>query len=167
VSLQVFATLATLATLGCSSAASNDQEPDEPCSDEQGAAIEVGRLEAKHFTPFAAGDPIAVIHGVQGGQWMMPSLRFVGVLPNGSLHGDLALTDGQMLGTSRLPALKMARAEDGSFHLQYLPVPVGTAPGSPAADDVDGERAVLTVRYDFECGALEHEQPLILDVLPP
>lgn len=141
------ASLLGLASLGgCSSSA------DEPrdCAAKSAASLDVGVMSGDTFVPFASADPISVVHGFQGGMWVMPSLLAFGLGSLGRVSAALALPDGTPIGSYAVN-VKLESGPEGSQLLRRLPVPVGVAPGSPSLAELDGEIARLNVVYVDDC----------------
>jgi hypothetical protein len=154
---------AALPGLACSGGDSNA----EACAP-SAASLEIGWLDSGSFSAFESGNAIAVVHGVQGGTWVMPAIRFSGVTSGGSLSGTMTLDSGVLLGESHRPNVRLVNAADGSALLQSFPVPVGTAAGSPDVSEVNGANALFVVTYeDSACGQVELALPVVLDVRPP
>lgn len=147
--------------VACGSSA--DEEP--PCRAAP-ARIELGRLQQGKFDAFERGDTVSVIHGVQGGTWIMPSIRLLEAESGGDFDARLALEDGTLLGETRRPNARLTPAEDGGLVMQFLPVPVSNEPEMPEVNSVDGASALLSVSYSRPCGpATMQEFHLTLSVV--
>lgn len=57
-------------------------------------AVVLGDGEGAAFVPYAGGIPIAVVEGLQGGLWAMPTVRIEALV--GSVHLACALVDGEV-----------------------------------------------------------------------
>jgi hypothetical protein len=131
------------------------------------AVIEIGRLVGDQFTALGDGDEISVVHGVQGGTWIMPSIRLIDAKSGGDVNATLTLIDGTLLGEIRRPKLRFTTSADGSLVLQFLPVPVSNAPGTPALETVDAAAANLELVYSTTCGdTLTQHFAVTLHVVP-
>jgi hypothetical protein len=129
--------------------------------------VVLGRLVDNAFHALAAGDSVDVVHGFQGGTWIMPGLSFGGCAPNGHMVASLTLVDGPVIGRNSLP-LRLDRQPDGSLQLEYLPVPAGLEPGSPPLEAIDGKQAVLSTRFTDDCGvSIEGTDVIKLKVIGP
>lgn len=116
------------------------------------ASIEIGRLASGNFTPFEASEVVSVVHGVQGGTWIMPAVRLTDAEDGGDMDARLTFEDGTLLGEIHRARLRFATAADGSQVLQFLAVPVSDDPDTPALAVVDGASADLQLSYTATCG---------------
>ena len=164
--LRLTALVFLITSAGCSDSKS-PADPMESCSNVQGS-LEVGHLEAGEFVPFAAGDSMPVIHGVQGGTWIMPTVRFTNLDTGGDMQASLALDDGTLLGEIARPGIRAVKMSEAVAVLQYFPVPVSDAPGTPEVSTVDGRSASLRMSYADPCErSATLELSCILAVQPP
>ena len=145
---------ARLLVLGCGvAAAACSSEPKQDAGCKQSVAtLELGQLKAGHFTALESGGQVSVVQGVQGGTWIMPSLRLSDAESGGDLGARLTLEDGTLLGETSRPRVRFTAADDRSLTMQFFPVPVSNEPGMPELSSVDGASAMLTLDYSRPCG---------------
>ncbi len=117
------------------------QDADGPVGD---AALDVGFFVDGAFVSLAADDRLAVIHGLQGGTWTMPTVRTQGIAAFATIRCGLTTADGEVVG--RVDAkVKFFASADGPLEVQGFPVPVRHAPPHEAdpIDDLYGQGATL------------------------
>src|SRR5262245_52619221 len=97
---------------------------DAECDATGTAEVDVGVLRGEAFVPFADGDAIDVVHGFQGGMWVMPAVKVFDVAAGGNMSGAMTLLDGTLVGDGDHD-VQLELASDGSRLLRYIPIPVG------------------------------------------
>lgn len=126
---------------------------DHECGEEAGpASIEVGVLVGGVFAPFVESSTIDVVHGFQGGMWVMPAVQVTNIDPGGHMSGAMSLaTDGSLLGEGGHD-VRLEQIAASTFLLRYIPVPVGAVAGSPPLAELDEAAARLRVSFVDRCG---------------
>jgi hypothetical protein len=115
------------------------------------STVAFGRMSGNGFSALEAGGEVAVVHGFQGGTWIMPAMRLTGVTADGHMVASLTLVEGLLLGRSELD-LRLDLQPDGSLLLEYLPVPAPQVEGLPALAEIDGSQATLDATFKDVCG---------------
>jgi hypothetical protein len=112
-------------------------------------ALVVGILEDGRFAPFADGQPLPVLHGVQGGRWIHLSLRVVGLWGTG---GMVTVTVDRDPGTealvSHIGAVRLTPVRQGYLEARVVQLPVSLNDAEIAA--MAGESVLLSVIYDVD-----------------
>lgn len=107
--------------------------------------LEVGYYHEQLYAPLADGDPLPIIHGAQGGTWVMPAIRTRGILTPTTVDCGLATDGGEVLGHSHSRE-DFSLSGDNFMEIQIFPVPAAHAPPHEAdlITDLFGLMGMLT-----------------------
>ena len=111
--------------------------------------IELGFYVEQLYRPLAPGDDCPIVHGLQGGTWVMPALRSTGIGAFAEITCRIETDGGEAVGMVS-GKTQLYLAGDGFFELQAFPIPIRHAPPAEAApiDDIYGQGATLTCSVD-------------------
>lgn len=107
-------------------------------------ALDIGFYHEQLYEPIDDGDPCPVVHGLQGGTWVMPALRIEGIYPFAGTACLLTIETGEIVGDIAATT-RFFLAPDDKFEVQAFPVPVIHAEPHEAEpiDDLYGLNATL------------------------
>lgn len=127
-------------------------------------ALVVGLGEGEAFVPLADDPTLAIVHGLQGGTWTMPTLRAE------TLASSLAVSCTLMSGDEALGRTEVTTptrpAAPGWVEVARLPIPVTHAPPDthlPIAD-LDGAAATLRCAVSAAGASAASDDDVVLEV---
>ena len=118
--------------------------------------FELGFYYDGEYSRFEPGDPIPVVHGLQGGTWTMPTVRSGGLPAFGNIECLLETDGGELVGYVSSKS-KFYLSPLGILQIDYFPIPV-YHPENPmeSIDNLYGHSATLDCFFSQEDGEEEH-----------
>ncbi|MDP6943810.1 MAG: hypothetical protein QF464_06630 [Myxococcota bacterium] len=115
--------------------------------------VDVGFYHEQLYDPLHDGDDCPVVHGLQGGTWIMPALRIEGIFPFATTACTLTMETGEVVGQVSATT-RFFLATDDKYEVQAFPVPVIHASPNEAEeiDDLFGLNATL------DCTVIDSEE---------
>ena len=106
--------------------------------------LDIGFYHEQLYEPLHDGDSCPVVHGLQGGTWIMPALRIEGIYPFAETTCTLTVETGEVVGDISATT-RYFLAKDDAYEVQAFPVPVIHAAPNEAdpIDDLYGLSATL------------------------
>lgn len=111
----------------------------------------IGFYEEQLYTELEEEGECPIVHGLQGGTWIMPALRIQGIGSPAATQCRVTLDDGEQVGAAAAVEDYYVGG-DGFLEVTAFPVPINhSAPGAgPGIDDLFGQGAEMWCRVEDE-----------------
>jgi len=115
--------------------------------------LEVGFYQEQLYTELEVGGECPIVHGLQGGTWIMPALRIQGIGTPAATQCRVVLDDGEQVGAAAAVE-DFYVGGDGFLEVTAFPTPINHSnPGAgPGIDDLYGELGEMWCRVEDDEG---------------